>query len=120
MKHATLAAAAGFGFALAALTAIPAGSSAFWGATVVSIPYNDVLNVRRWPSPTSRVTASYHNGDNVSLTGKCRSVSGGWSVNLDNAGSRWQRRAWVKQHWCEVYHHDAGIGWVKGKYLRVE
>ena len=120
MKQVTIAAAAGLGLALAALTAIPAGSSAFWGATVVGIAYNDVLNVRRWPSPTSRVTASYHNGDNVSLTGKCRSVSGAWSVNLDNAGSRWQRRAWVNQHWCEVYHQDAGIGWVKGKYLRVE
>ena len=120
MRTATVSAAVGLAMAAAGLLAAPALSSAFWGATVINVAYNDVLNARRWPSPSSRVVGVYNNGDHVSLTGKCRSVSGGWSVNLDDAPSWPVRRAWVKKHWCEVYHNDGGIGWVRGKFVKLD
>ena len=116
-----LAAAAAF----AGLLATPASAGSFCAATVVNVPFGDALNARRWPSPQSRVQTTYDNGEQLSLTGKCRNVAGTRSVRLDDATGPQQRRTWVRQLWCEIWHdpYQTGnyrVGWVWGKFLRVE
>ena len=45
--------------AFLAISTVTAGASAFWHGTVYNVAYNDVLNVRKWPSAQSRIIAPW-------------------------------------------------------------
>ncbi len=69
--------------------------------TVTGVAYDDVLNLRRDPSPHADIVGALGNGDRVRNLG-CREVSGG--------------------RWCRVGLLDemGGSGWVNARYLEAE
>jgi Bacterial SH3 domain len=111
----SIAVAAGLTFAIAG-TAL---ASAFWPGTVINIPSWDVLNVRAWPSSTSRIIDVYDKGDRVSLTGRCKNTSTGISFRIDAGGSaKWKYSRMAASYvWCQVMSPSVQIGWVRGKYV---
>ena len=72
--------------ALAAVSA-PSLASAFWPGHVIGVSYDDVLNVRAWPASHSQIVGEYQNGDNVSLTGRCKNISTNNSFRIDGGQS---------------------------------
>ena len=105
-------------FAVAALSA-PALASAFWPGHVIGVSYDDVLNVRAWPASHSQIVGEYQNGDNVSLTGRCKNISTNNSFRIDGGQSaNWKfNRMKATNVWCQVMTDDATLGWVRGKFV---
>jgi hypothetical protein len=102
--------------------AIPAAShaSAFVAWKVTDVPWGDVLNVRKYPSPNSQKQSAYPNGAVLSMTGPC---TGG--INLQNIQGlpKWKQRQIVKNVWCQLWHDPAGngnfkAGWVRAKFIK--
>ena len=113
--------AAALALTLSALAIPPAAqASAFVAWQVTGVPWGDVLNARKFPSPNSQKQAAYPNGTVFSMTGPC---TGG--VNLKNIQGlpKWKQRALVKNSWCQLWHDPAGngnfkAGWVRAKFIK--
>jgi hypothetical protein len=108
--------------ALLAIAVLPStgNASAFVAWKVTDVPFGDVLNVRKYPSPNSQKQAAYPNGKVLSMTGKCTG-----RVDLFDIQSlpRWKQRQIVNGRWCEMWHDPAGngnfkAGWVRMKFMR--
>ena len=121
MPRKMLAAVAAVLLALAATaaTVVPGSASAFFGWRVADVPKWDTLNVRAWPSSSSKILVAYPNGVALSMTGKC---TGG--VKLDHIAGwpKWKQREAVRSVWCEAWVDPTGSGqfrtaWVYGKYI---
>jgi uncharacterized protein YgiM (DUF1202 family) len=99
--------------------AIPATASAFWNGTVIGVKNWDVLNVRKWPSSQSQIIDAYDNGDDVSLTGRCKNTTTNWSFQIDGAqSSAWKHARMSKSNiWCQVSSPNNKIGWVRGQFV---
>lgn len=88
---------------------------------VANVPWGDTLNIRKYPSETSRKQAAYPNGTVLQMTGRC---TGGGPDLLDIAHlADWKQMQTVRYRWCEVWHEPAKngrfvTGWVYGKYIR--
>lgn len=108
--------------AFLAISTVTAGASAFWHGTVYNVAYNDVLNVRKWPSAQSRIIDSYDNGDDVSLTGRCKNTVTNVSFRVDNGQSAsWKRSRMQQQNvWCQVVTGVGKVGWVRGRFVRAD
>ncbi|MCA0432522.1 MAG: hypothetical protein LCH46_04600 [Proteobacteria bacterium] len=105
--------------ALAAAFAPPAFASAFWAGEVINVSGDDVLNLRKWPAAYSQVIHEYDNGDNISLTGRCKNTATNVSFYIDGSQSAsWKYNRMKKANvWCQAMSPDAGLGWVRGKYV---
>ena len=104
---------------LSALSA-PAQASAFAAWQVTNVPWGDLLNARKYPSPSSQKQAAYSNGTVLSMTGPCTN-----GVNLQNIQGlpNWKQRALVKNAWCQLWHDPKGNGhyvrgWVRMKFMK--
>lgn len=108
-----------FAATLAIAAAAPAFASAFWGGTVINVAANDELNIRKWPASYSQVIDSLDNGDNVSLTGRCKNTSTNASFYIDGPQSvNWKYNKMKKTNvWCQVMSPSAQLGWVRGKFV---
>ena len=91
---------------------VAASASAFWHGTVTGVAYNDVLNVRKWPSSQSRIVGSYDNGEDVSLTGRCKNTVTTVSFRVDNGQSAaWKRERMQRANvWCQVVTDVGPVG----------
>jgi uncharacterized protein YgiM (DUF1202 family) len=105
--------------AIAIAVATPALASAFWPGTVIGVAANDELNIRKWPASYSQVIDSIDNGDNVSLTGRCKNTSTNVSFYIDGSQSAtWKFSKMKKSNvWCQVMSPSAQLGWVRGKFV---
>ncbi len=108
-------------FALAAVTAavVPGHASAFFAWRVADVPKWDTLNVRAWPSSSSKILVAYPNGVVLSMTGKC---TGGIKLDTIAGWPKWEQREAVRSVWCEAWIDPTGAGqfrtaWVYGKYI---
>ena len=109
--------------ALAAATVsagtLPANSSAFTAGTITAIAPDDALNVRRWPSASSQVIASYGLNEPISLTGRCKNTVTNISFRVDGYGTAQVKYVAMKRAnvWCQVMTNDSELGWARGKYI---
>lgn len=105
--------------AIAFAVATPALASAFWAGTVIGVAANDELNIRKWPASHSQVVDSIDNGDNVSLTGRCKNTSTNVSFQIDGPQSAASKYKKMKKTnvWCQVMSPSAELGWVRGKFV---
>jgi hypothetical protein len=105
--------------AIAIAVSAPAFASAFWGGTVINVAASDELNLRKWPASYSQVIDSYDNGDNISLTGRCKNTSTNVSFYIDGPQSAsWKHNKMKKPNvWCQVMSSSAQLGWVRGKFV---
>jgi hypothetical protein len=111
---AALVAAAGIAASVA-----PASAAAFFAWRVSDVPSWDTLNVRAWPSNSSKIVVAYPNGVILSMTGKC---TGGVKLDTINGLPKSQQRDAVRYQWCEAWVDPTGSGafrtaWVYGKYI---
>jgi uncharacterized protein YgiM (DUF1202 family) len=108
--------------AILAATVAPSFASAFWHGTVVNVANWDVLNVRKWPAPQSQIIDTYDNGDDVSLTGRCKDTVSNWSFQIDNGQSpNWKYSRMARPNvWCQVSSPEGYIGWVRGRFVRAD
>lgn len=103
----------------ALLLSKPSGATVFAAWEVAGVPWGDVLNVRKYPSPASQKQSAYPNGTVLQMTGRC---TGGINL-LDIAGETPARqKQMVRRQWCEIWHDPAGSGsftsgWVYGRYI---
>ena len=100
-------------------SAAPGSAGAFFGWRVTGVPAWDLLNVRAYPSPQSRILVGYPNGTALSLTGRCTS---GVSLDRINGLPAWRQRQLVRYAWCETWVDPTGggdyrTGWVYGRYI---
>ncbi len=105
--------------ALLIAMAIPASASTFWHGTVIGVQNWDVLNVRKWPSSQSQIVDTYDNGDDVSLTGRCKNIVTNWSFRIDGGQSANRKHARMSKTnvWCQVSSPNNRIGWVRGSFV---
>jgi hypothetical protein len=108
--------------ALLAIAALPsaANASAFVAWKVTDVPWGDVLNARKYPSPNSQKQAAYPNGKVLSMTGTC---TGGVDLFDIQGLPKWKQRQIVRGLWCQMWHDPAGngnfkAGWVRMKFMR--
>jgi hypothetical protein len=103
--------------------ALPSTSqaSAFAAWQVTNVPWGDLLNARKYPSPSSQKQAAYANGTVLSMTGPCTN-----GVDLQDIQGlpSWKQRALVKNAWCQMWHDPKGnghyvTGWVRMKFMKV-
>jgi hypothetical protein len=106
-------------FALTVASVAPAVASAFWGGTVINVSNYDTLNVRKWPASYSQVIYQHDNGDNLSLTGRCKNTSTNVSFHIDGGQSpNWKYNRMRKPDvWCQTMTPHGRLGWVRGKYV---
>ncbi len=104
---------------LVAATVMPAAASAFWHGTVIGVANWDELNVRKWPSAQSKIIDVYDNGDNVSLTGRCKDIVSNWSFRVDGGhSSAWKYSRMKRPNvWCQVSSPNNQVGWVRGAFV---
>lgn len=102
-----------------ATTALPAVASAFWHGEVTGVANWDVLNIRKWPSAQSQIIDAYDNGDDVSLTGRCKNIVSNWSFRVDGGqSSSWKHSRMKRPNvWCQVSAPNGQIGWVRGTFV---
>ena len=104
---------------LSLLPALPASATTFAAWEVANVPWGDVLNVRKYPSPHSQKQSAYPNGTVLQMTGTC---TGGVNlIDISGAPAGWQA-AQIRYEWCQIWHDPAQngdfvVGWVYGKYL---
>lgn len=96
-----------------------AAASAFAAWEVANVAWNDVLNVRAWPSSESAIRAGYPNGTPLSMTGRCMNGVDLKEIAGQPAAVQAEK---VRYTWCEVWHDPTGTGdwqngWVYGKYI---
>ena len=97
----------------------PSSASTFVAWEVANVPWGDVLNVRKYPSPNSQKQAAYPNGTVLQMTGTC---TGGIDLQeIAGAPENWQASK-VRYRWCQIWHDpsqsgDYVTGWVYGKYI---
>jgi hypothetical protein len=115
-------AALAFAAVSAAGLALPSASlaSTFVAWSVTGVPKGDLLNVRAYPSPSSRIQVGYPNGTVLSMTGRC---TGGVDLHDAQRHPAQVQRSLVRTQWCQVWHDPAGsgdfqAGWVYGRYIR--
>lgn len=95
-------------------------ASTFVAWRVAGLTAGDLLNVRAYPSPKSKVLVGYPEGTTLSMTGRC---TGGVDLG-DIAGlPQAQQRELVRYRWCEAWLDPSGSGtfrqgWVYGRYIR--
>lgn len=94
-------------------------AAAFAAWEVANVPWNDTLNVRAYPSSTSRKQAAYPNGTALQMTGRC---TGGVDLFDISGMPEWLQAQEVRYRWCEVWHDPARdgnfvTGWVYGRYI---
>jgi hypothetical protein len=112
---------AALGLTLSAIALPSTGqASAFAAWQVTNVPWGDLLNARKYPSPNSQKQAAYANETVLSMTGPC---TGG--INLANIQGlpKWKQRQIVKNVWCQLWHDPAGngnfkAGWVRAKFIK--
>lgn len=104
----------------ATLCAPAAQASSFAAWEVANVAWDDVLNVRAWPSTKSAIRAGYPNGTPLSMTGRCMN-----GVDLKNITvlPKDEQVQMVRYTWCEVWHDpsntgDWQAGWVYGRYIQ--
>ncbi|MCY6381535.1 SH3 domain-containing protein [Hoeflea prorocentri] len=102
------------------LAAPSAHASGFAAWEVANVDWNDVLNVRAWPSSKSAIRAGYPNGTPLQMTGRCMN-----GVDLKDISTLPvpDQTQMVRYTWCEVWHDPTGTeefqaGWVYGRYIR--
>lgn len=105
--------------AVSTAAAAPAFASAFTGGTVINVPRYDTLNIRKWPSATSRIIEDYRNNERISLTGRCKNIVTNASFRIDMGGSAgWNYSRMERANiWCQVMTDDAELGWARGKFI---
>ena len=96
-----------------------ASATAFAAWEVANVAWNDVLNVRAWPSSESAIRAGYPNGTPLSMTGRC--MNGVDLKEIAGLPASVQAQQ-VRYTWCEVWHDPTGTGdwqtgWVYGRYI---
>lgn len=96
-----------------------AAANAFATWKVANVAWNDVLNVRAWPSSKSAIRAGYPNGTPLSMTGRCMNGVDLKAIARQPAAVQAQQ---VRFTWCEVWHDPSGAGdwqtgWVYGRYI---
>lgn len=103
-----------------AMSANPAQSSTFAAWEVANVDWNDVLNVRAWPSSQSAIRAGYPNETPLMMTGRCMN-----GVDLKDIAAlpEDEQVAKIRYTWCEIWHDPTGTGdwqngWVYGRYIR--
>ena len=77
-----------------------ANASAFFGWQVARVAAGDVLMVRAFPDPASRILVGYPSGTPLSLTGRC---TGGLDLNTINGLSASAQASAVRDRWCQVW-----------------
>jgi hypothetical protein len=108
--------------ALLATSMLPStgNASAFVAWKVTDVPWGDVLNARKYPSPNSQKQAAYPNGKILSMTGTC---TGGVDLFDIQGLPKWKQRQIVRGVWCQMWHDPAGngnfkAGWVRMKFAK--
>ncbi|MEX3008061.1 SH3 domain-containing protein [Hoeflea sp. TYP-13] len=103
-----------------AISAPSANAATFAAWEVANVDWDDVLNVRAWPSSKSAIRAGYPNGTPLTMTGRCMN-----GVDLKDIVTlpKWDQAQKVRYTWCEVWHDPTGTGewqngWVYGRYIR--
>lgn len=101
-------------------TAAPSLGSAFVAWRITGISVDDLLNVRAYPSSSSRILVGYPNGGMLSMTGRC---TGGVRLDEMQGQPAWRQRQAVRYQWCEAWLDPSGNGewrngWVYGRYIR--
>ena len=113
--------------ALALACAIGPGSQAqastFVAWQVTGVGPRDVLNVRAYPSPASRIQIGHADGTLLSMTGTCTGPGGRHLLVRIQGRSPASQRAQVRHRWCQLWHDPKGAGayvagWVRGRYIR--
>lgn len=104
---------------LSSLAATPADATVFSAWEVANVPWDDTLNVRKYPSPQSQKQSAYPNTTVLAMTGRC---TGGLNLFDIEALPRWKKTQAVRYRWCEVWHDPAHngnyvTGWVYGRYI---
>ena len=94
-------------------------SSVFVAWHVSGVAANDLLNVRAYPSSSSRIVVGYPGGTRFSMTGRC---TGGVSLHDIQGLPADQQRQLVRYQWCELWLDADGDGeftngWVYGRYI---
>ncbi len=94
-------------------------ANAFAAWEVANVAWDDVLNVRAWPSSESAIRAGYPNGTPLSMTGRCMNGVDLKEIAGLPADEQTQQ---VRYTWCEVWHDPSGsgnwqTGWVYGRYI---
>ncbi len=99
--------------------AVPAVASTFWHGSVIGVKSWDVLNIRKWPAANSQIVDAYDNGDDVSLTGRCKNPTTNWSFRIDGGqSSAWKHARMSRPNiWCQVSAPSGAIGWVRGTFV---
>jgi hypothetical protein len=94
-------------------------AGAFWPGKVIDIAWDDVLNIRKWPSAQSQIIDSYNNGDHVSMTGRCKNIVTNASFWIDGGQSTAWKHARMKRPnvWCQVMSPSGEVGWVRGAFV---
>jgi hypothetical protein len=105
----------------------PAIASSFWPGVVSNVPSGQTLAIRQTPSPMGLQLGSANNGDDVSLTGRCRKLKpNGSTLNnfrIDVPGTIAWRKAKMSQGrtWCELWFEvapsDYKAVWARGSYI---
>ncbi|MCP4998449.1 MAG: SH3 domain-containing protein [Hyphomicrobiales bacterium] len=106
---------------VACTMSVPSAHAATFAAwEVANVDWDDVLNVRAWPSSKSAIRAGYPNATPLMMTGRCMN-----GVNLKDiaAQPKSHQAEMVRQTWCEVWHDptntgDWQTGWVYDRYIR--
>ena len=114
----------GIAAALIATTALLSFSAPGFGSTFVAwrvtdVGRGDLLNVRAYPSPSSRILVGYANGTRLSMTGRC---TGGVDLHAIQRQPAWKQRQRVRYQWCQAWLDPTGSGeyrsgWVYGRYI---
>ena len=107
--------------------AAPAFASAFWPGTVNNVPSGQSLTIRKLPSPTALQVGSANNGDDISLTGRCRRLKPNGTTlanfRIDGPGTVASRTAKMAQPrtWCEIWFEVAPSNykavWARGSFI---
>jgi hypothetical protein len=95
-------------------------SSTFVAWQVTGVAADDLLNVRAYPSSSSRIIVGYPTGTVLSMTGRC---TGGVNLHDINGLPFAQQRQLVRYNWCETWLDPEGDGtftngWVYGRYIQ--
>lgn len=93
--------------------------SAFVAWEITGVAADDLLNVRAYPSSSSRIVVGYPAGTVLSMTGRC---TGGVNLQDIQRLPETQQRELVRYKWCETWLDADGDGeftngWVYGRYI---
>jgi hypothetical protein len=100
-------------------TFTPVALAAQMNGNVVGVERGDVLNVRAWPDPQSRVIATFMGGDFVRLPGRCKNILTNVSFRLSTLESAEEMYGKMRAAnvWCQILDQHGYPGWARGKYI---